>query len=173
MDAGGLLIPAVSAAASWRGPLFLGPARLCGTAGLGLWSGSIGGRQAGDLDRASSNLVLTLEAVPGIEAAFPFAGGLLLTQLRLGFGFALGPVTTIDVLPGLRTVSRASPDFLHRFIAIAGVGIGYKPGDALAFLVRAEGSLADFDAAAESGSTLMGRLLLVVQYSLASKESTP
>lgn len=171
LDAGLLMIPAASAAAVWKGPVLFGPIRLGVSGGLGLWSGSISGRQDGDLDRAGSILAVALEALPRMEAQIPLGKGAFVAFLELGAGFVVGPLISIDVLPGSRTIGKTPPEFMRRFLGIAGIGAGYRTGP-FSFRLKVEGSIADFDPS-PSGADVLGRLLVSAEYAFTRKESSP
>ncbi len=173
LSAGTLLSPAASAGLVWAGPKLFGPVRLRISTGLGLWSGGVGGRQGGDLERSGSLFAFALEAVPRLEAEFPLRRGALRTFLGLGAGMVVGPMLSVDMLPGLTSISKTPPEFLHRWLGIASIGIGYRTDSSLAFLLRAEGGISDFDAAPGTGTALMSRLLLAAEYPLTGKETRP
>lgn len=166
-----LLIPAGSAAAVWKGPELFGPVRFEVSGGLGLWSGSLGGYESGDLEQAHSILALALEARPRLRVEFPLNKGALITEVSLGVGFMLGPLIAIDVLPGLRSVSKTPPEFLHRWMGIAGLGVGYRFTRAFSLSLRIDGGIADFDPAPGSDPALMGRLLVCAGYLFPMKEA--
>ncbi len=166
-----LLIPAGSSAVVWKGPELFGPFRLEVAAGLGLWSGSWGGYESGDLEQAHSILALALEARPRLTAEFPLKRGALVVDANLGTGFVLGPLLSIDTLPGVRSVSKASPEFLNRLMGIAGLGIGYRFTRFFVLSLRLDGGIADFDPAPGSDPSLMGRLLVCAEYLFPKKET--
>lgn len=165
-----LLMPASSGSLIWQGPQLFGPVRFNAAAGLGLWSGSLAGVQGGELERAHSILAFALEARPMLKAEFPLRGGSLVADFSLGTGIILGPIVSIDDLPGFRSVSKASPVFFKRFIGIAGLGLSYRTSGPLSYGLRGEAALADFDEASGSKPAWMGRFLVSVAYELPAKE---